>query len=50
MHALDLATIAVYLIAITWFGAHFRKSQRDLKDYFRPQRTLVGDRAVHRLG
>jgi SSS family solute:Na+ symporter len=34
MHALDLATIALYLIAITWFGAHFRKSQRDLKDYF----------------
>lgn len=34
MHFLDLATIAVYLIAITWFGAHFRKSQRDLKDYF----------------
>jgi solute:Na+ symporter, SSS family len=34
MRALDLAVIAVYLIAITWFGAHFRKSQRDLKDYF----------------
>ena len=34
MHALDLVTIAVYLIAITWFGAHFRKSQRNLKDYF----------------
>jgi SSS family transporter len=34
MHLLDLATIAIYLIAITWFGAHFRKSQRDLKDYF----------------
>ncbi len=34
MHVLDLVTIAVYLIAITWFGAHFRKSQRDLKDYF----------------
>ena len=34
MHFLDLAPIAVYLIAITWFGAHFRKSQRDLKDYF----------------
>ncbi|HTC36535.1 MAG TPA: sodium:solute symporter [Bryobacteraceae bacterium] len=34
MHVLDLATIAVYLIAITWFGAHFRKSQRNLKDYF----------------
>ena len=34
MHLLDLATIALYLIAITWFGAHFRKSQRNLKDYF----------------
>src|SRR3984885_1147781 len=34
MHYLDLATIALYLIAITWFGAHFRKSQRNLKDYF----------------
>jgi len=34
MRLLDLAVIAVYLIAITWFGAHFRKSQRDLKDYF----------------
>jgi SSS family solute:Na+ symporter len=31
---LDLATIAAYLIAITWFGARFRKSQRSLKDYF----------------
>ena len=34
MRFLDLATIAVYLIAITWFGAHFRKNQRNLKDYF----------------
>ena len=34
MHYLDLATIALYLIAITWFGAHFRKSQHSLKDYF----------------
>ena len=34
MRVFDLATIAVYLIAITWFGAHFRKSQRNLKDYF----------------
>ena len=34
MHLLDLATIATYLIAITWFGAHFRNSQRNLKDYF----------------
>jgi SSS family transporter len=31
---LDLATISAYLIAITWFGARFRKSQRSLKDYF----------------
>lgn len=34
MRFLDLATIAVYLIAITWFGAHFRKGQRNLKYYF----------------
>jgi len=31
---LDWATIVVYLLAITWFGARFRKSQRSLKDYF----------------
>jgi SSS family solute:Na+ symporter len=34
MHSLDLITIAVYLLAITWFGARFRKGQRNLKDYF----------------
>src|SRR6201997_5143918 len=34
MHIADLAVILVYLIAITWFGAQFRKSQRTLKDYF----------------
>src|ERR1700689_22323 len=34
MRFLDLATIAVYLIAITWFGARFRKQQSSLKDYF----------------
>jgi solute:Na+ symporter, SSS family len=34
MRILDLAVLAAYLIAITWFGAHFRKSQRNLKDYF----------------
>src|SRR6202050_660699 len=34
MHSLDLTVIALYLIAITWFGARFRKSQRTLKDYF----------------
>src|SRR5271169_5330069 len=30
----DLAVIAVYLAAITWFGARFRRSQHSLKDYF----------------
>jgi solute:Na+ symporter, SSS family len=34
MRFLDWATIAVYLLAITWFGARFRKSQHSLKDYF----------------
>src|ERR1700733_9813348 len=34
MRFLDLAAIALYLIAITWFGAHFRRNQRNLKDYF----------------
>ena len=33
-HTVDLAVIVIYLIGITWFGAHFRKSQRTLKDYF----------------
>jgi transporter, SSS family len=30
----DLAVIAAYLVAITWFGSRFRKSQTTLKDYF----------------
>ncbi|HUO31979.1 MAG TPA: sodium:solute symporter [Bryobacteraceae bacterium] len=34
MRYLDLAVILVYLIAITWFGAHFRKGQSSLSDYF----------------
>jgi len=34
MHYFDLATIAIYLIAITWFGARFRSRQHNLKDYF----------------
>src|SRR6202162_2413028 len=34
MRFLDWATIAVYLLAITWFGARVRKSQHSLKDYF----------------
>ncbi len=31
---LDLGIIVVYLIAITAFGARFRRSQKTLKDYF----------------
>lgn len=34
MRWLDLSIIAVYLLAITWFGARFRKSQHSLNDYF----------------
>jgi len=34
VHLLDWTTIAAYLIAITWFGAQFRKRQHNLKDYF----------------
>jgi SSS family transporter len=35
----DLAVIVLYLLAITWFGATFRNSQRTLKDYFLGGRT-----------
>jgi SSS family transporter len=34
MRWLDLGVILAYLIGITWFGAHFRKDQKTLKDYF----------------
>src|SRR5579864_21862 len=34
MRYIDLAVILVYLIAITWFGARFRQSQKNLRDYF----------------
>lgn len=39
MHSFDLAVIAIYLIAITWFGARFRTRQHGLKDYFLGGRT-----------
>src|SRR3982074_3947588 len=39
MRFFDLATIAIYLIGITWFGAQFRKGQRSLKNYFLGGRT-----------
>ncbi len=34
MRYLDLSVLVVYLIAITWFGAQFRRSQKSLRDYF----------------
>jgi len=34
MRYLDLGVILVYLIAITWFGAHFRSGRKTLRDYF----------------
>src|SRR5215472_6344093 len=40
LHSLDLAIIAVYLIAITLFGLRFRKSQRSLRDYFLADRNI----------
>jgi SSS family transporter len=30
----DLAVVLAYLVAITWFGARFRRSQKSLRDYF----------------
>ena len=37
---IDLAVVIAYLIAITAFGARFRKSQRTLRDYFLGGRRL----------
>lgn len=34
MRWIDLAIILIYLVAVTWFGARFRSSQKSLKDYF----------------
>jgi solute:Na+ symporter, SSS family len=39
MRIADLAVIVVYLAGITWFGAHFGKSQKSLRDYFLGGRT-----------
>ena len=36
----DLLVVVTYLGAITIFGAHFRKSQRTLRDYFLGGRRL----------
>ena len=39
MRYLDLAVIALYLAGITLFGAHFRRGQKNLRDYFLGGRT-----------
>ncbi len=38
-HSIDLAVIALYLAAVTWFGSRFRESQRSVRDYFLGGRT-----------
>src|ERR1700726_2011189 len=35
----DLAILVLYLIAITLFGAHFKRGQNNLRDYFLGGRT-----------
>src|SRR5499426_394416 len=39
MRYLDLSVILIYLLAITWFGARFRTTQKSLRDYFLGGRT-----------
>ena len=34
MRYFDLAVILAYLVGITWFGARFRRGQKNLRDYF----------------
>ena len=40
LHTMDLAIVAVYLVAITLFGLRFRKRQRSLRDYFLADRAI----------
>jgi solute:Na+ symporter, SSS family len=40
LHWIDLLVVVAYLIGITAFGAHFRKSQHTLHDYFLGGRRL----------
>jgi SSS family transporter len=40
LNHLDLAIIALYLVAITLFGLHFRKRHRTLRDYFLAGRDI----------
>jgi solute:Na+ symporter, SSS family len=40
LHWTDLLVVVAYLICVTAFGAHFRKGQRSLRDYFLGGRRL----------
>ena len=40
LRPIDLAVVIAYLLGITWFGVHFRKSQHTLSDYFLGGRQL----------
>jgi solute:Na+ symporter, SSS family len=39
IHTLDLAIVVAYLLAVTALGIYFRRSQRDVRDYFLGGRT-----------
>ncbi len=39
MRYFDFAVILIYLLGITWFGARFRRGQKNLRDYFLGGRT-----------
>ena len=39
MRPADLGVILLYLAAVTWLGAHFRTTQKSLRDYFLGGRT-----------
>jgi SSS family solute:Na+ symporter len=39
INPIDLAIVIVYLVGVTLFGAHFRRGQQNLRDYFLGGRT-----------
>src|SRR5712664_3528010 len=39
IHPLDLAIVIAYLLGVTAFGIHFRRGQKDARDYFLGGRT-----------
>ena len=40
LSTLDLFLVGAYLVGVTAFGVHFRKSQHSVKDYFLAGRRL----------